>query len=351
MIGKWRKNAKWNFILLVLSLVLLLGMMAAAAIGSASITMTDVLKITGRSLPVIGEFFDTSGIPSHYGVIVKHVRLPRILLSVLVGISLSICGTAFQGMFKNPMADPFVIGISSGAALGAAVAIVGKLDQVFLGMGSISLFAFLGALGSAYLVYHLAKIQSKVPVSTLLLSGIAVGQFLTAIMSFLMVIYSSDVNKIIFWTLGSFATKGWDQVQMMAVPALLGWLLLYYFSRDLNAMLLGEESAHHLGVEVEKTKKALLLINSSIVAVAVSVSGIIGFVGLMIPHIARLLVGPDHRILIPASGLAGGMFMLFADTVARTVIAPVEIPVGIITALFGGPFFIYLLKKKKSSIL
>ncbi|WP_068553958.1 FecCD family ABC transporter permease [Thermotalea metallivorans] len=349
--GQWHKKAKWNFILLLLSLVLLLGMMAAAAIGSASITMTDVLKVTGRSLPVIGEFFDTSGIPSHHGVIVKHVRLPRILLSVLVGISLSVCGATFQGMFQNPMADPFVIGISSGAALGATIAIVGKLDQVFLGMGSISLFAFLGALGSAYLVYHLAKIQSKVPVSTLLLSGIAVGQFLTAIMSFLMVIHSSDVNKIIFWTLGSFATKGWDQVQMMVVPALLGWFLLYYFSRDLNAMLLGEESAHHLGVEVEKTKKTLLLINSSIVAVAVSVSGIIGFVGLMIPHIARLLVGPDHRILIPASGLAGGMFMLFADTVARTVIAPVEIPVGIITALFGGPFFIYLLRKKKSSIL
>jgi len=342
---------KWIFIIIGLTFVLFSFGIITITIGTANIKILDALRIVLNKVPLVSKLIDTQDIPKNYIGIVNSIRLPRILLSIFVGISLSISGTTFQGLFKNPMADPYVIGISSGAALGASVAIVTKLGETFMGLSTISLFAFAGALGATYLVYNLARIKSKVPVTTLLLAGIATGQFLTAIMSFLMVLYSNDLNKIIFWTLGSFATKGWGQVKLIVIPLILGWLLLYYFSKDLNVMLLGEETAYHLGIEIEKVKKTILLINSFIIAIVVSVSGIIGFVGLIIPHIARLFVGPDHRILIPVSGLVGGIFMLFADTLARTIISPVEIPVGIITALFGGPFFIYLLRKKKNTFV
>ncbi|WP_053954963.1 FecCD family ABC transporter permease [Inediibacterium massiliense] len=344
------KRMKWRIIWISMGIILFLLCVVATTIGVADIKVIDALKIVTHQLPGMKNMIKMKDIPKSHEIIIKSIRLPRILLSVLVGISLAISGATFQGMFKNPMADPFVIGISSGAALGATLAIVLKIDIKILGINTISLFALFGALGTTYMVYNLARIKSKIPVTTLLLSGIAVGQFLTAIMSFLMVLYSNDLEKIIFWTLGSFSTKGWEQVKVIILPVFIGWSFLYYFSKDLNVMLLGEESAKNLGVEVEKTKRILLLINSIIVAIAVSVSGIIGFVGLIIPHIVRILVGPDHRILIPVAGLGGGLFMLFADTVARTIIAPIEIPVGIITAIFGGPFFIYLLRQKKSSL-
>ncbi len=345
------QKKKWQLVFFVLSLILFFVIVITSTMGTANISVLDSLRIVIHQIPVIGKVIDVNNIPQSHIVIIESIRLPRVILSVLVGIGLSISGVSFQGMFKNPMADPFVIGISSGAALGATIGIVLKVQWSILGISGISLLAFLGALGTTFLVYNLAKIKSKVPVTTLLLAGIAVGQFLTAIMSFLMVVYSSDMNRIIFWTLGSFSTKSWLQVRIIALPVLLGWILLSFFAKDLNAILLGEESAQHLGVEVEKTKKILLGLNAFIVAMVVSVSGIIGFVGLIIPHIVRLIVGPDHRILIPTVGLVGGTFMLMADTVARTIIAPIEMPVGIITALFGGPFFILLLRKKKNSLL
>ncbi len=344
------KKTKWRVILIVLMMVLFISCIVATTLGTARVKIGDSLGIVLHQVPIIGKFVELDDVSKNHQAIVKNIRLPRIILSVLVGVSLSVSGTTFQGLFKNPMADPFVIGISSGAALGATLAIVFKLNTTIPFFNTISFFAFLGAAGATFLVYNLAKIKSKIPVTTLLLSGIAVGQFLTAIMSFLMVIFSHDLHKIIFWTLGSFATKGWAEVRLLLLPAAIGWSLLYYFAKDLNIMLLGEESAQHLGIKVERTKGIILLINSFVVAIVVAVSGIIGFVGLIIPHIARLYVGPDHRILIPVAGLTGGIFMLFVDTIARTIISPMEVPVGIITALFGGPFFIYLLRKKKSTL-
>ena len=248
------------------------------------------------------------------------------------------------------MADPYVIGISSGAALGASIAIILKINIYFLNISSISIFAFLGALLAVLLVYNIARIKNKVPVTTLLLAGVAIGQFFTAIMSFLMVIYDKDMTKIIYWTLGSLAGKGWDPIIKISLPLIFTMVIINFFARDLNIMLTGEESAQSLGVDVEKTKVYILILGTFATSMVVSVSGIIGFVGLIIPHIVRLLLGPDHRILLPASTLLGGIFMIFADTIARTIISPVEIPVGIITALFGGPFFIYLLKSKKKNI-
>lgn len=248
------------------------------------------------------------------------------------------------------MADPYVLGISSGAALGASISIIFNVNITILGFSTISIFAFIGGLVTVFIVYNIAKVRQRVPITTLLLSGVAVGQFLTAIMSFLMVIYSRDMNKIIYWTLGSLAGKGWEPLIKISIPVILSIIVMNFFSRDLNIMLTGEESAHSLGVEVEKIKLYILILGTFMTSMVVSISGIIGFVGLIIPHIVRIIVGPDHRILLPSSGLIGGIFMIFADTIARTIISPMEIPVGIITALFGGPFFIYLLRKRKRSI-
>ncbi|KPU27082.1 iron ABC transporter [Caloranaerobacter sp. TR13] len=342
-------KGKRSIVFLTLFIVLVISVCIFATIGTANISVLDTIKIVSSRLPYIGSYINVSEIPQSHFIIILKVRLPRVLLGVLVGAALSSVGAAFQGMFKNPMADPYVIGISSGAALGASIIIVSGLNIGLLKLSSISVGAFLGAIVSTFIVYFISKTKNKVPINTLLLSGIAVGQLLTAIMSFLMVIYTKDVSKIIFWTLGSFSSKGWDELIPVAIPVLLSIVILNFFSRDLNVMLMGEESAQSMGIDVERVKLIILVICAFMTAMVVSVSGIIGFVGLIIPHIVRLIIGPDHRILLPSSALVGGIFMIFADTIARTIISPTEVPVGIITAMFGGPFFLYLLLKKKKT--
>lgn len=341
-------KGKYGAVLILLSLILVASIGLFSVIGTASIRWTDVFRIIGSKTPIIGNYIDVSDILDTHQTIIWSIRLPRVLLGVLVGASLSIAGAAFQGMFKNPMADPFVIGISSGAALGASIAIILRLSISFIGVSAISIFAFVGALITVFIVYNISRIKDQVPITTLLLAGIAIGQFLTAIMSFLMVIYSNDMAKIIYWTMGSLAGKGWEPLLRISLPVIVSIVLMNFFARDLNIMLTGEESAKSLGINVEKTKRYILVLGTFMVSMVVSVSGIIGFVGLIIPHIVRIIIGPDHRVLLPASALTGAIFMIFADTIARTIISPVEIPVGIITALFGGPFFLYLLKKTKS---
>ena len=341
-------KVRYGITLGLLALSLVFFIVLFSTIGSADVKITDTFRIIASKISFLNT--DISDISKSQVSIIWNLRLPRVLLGVIVGASLSMAGAAFQGMFKNPMADPYVIGISSGAALGASIAIILKINFEILGFSTISLFAFIGALIAVTLVYNIAKVKNQVPVTTLLLSGVAIGQFFTAIMSFLMVFFNNDMNKIIYWTLGSLSGKGWDPVLTISIPVILGMLLLSLYARDLNIMLTGEESAKSLGVNVERTKIYIILIGTFITSIAVSVSGIIGFVGLIIPHIVRLIIGPDHRILLPASALMGGIFMIFADTIARTIISPIEIPVGIITAIFGGPFFIYLLRSKKKKI-
>lgn len=337
-------------IIIVLFLMLLFSIGLFSTIGTAKVNVLDTFRIIGSKIPFINKYINITDISNSYMTIIWNIRLPRVLLGALVGASLSMAGAAFQGMFKNPMADPYVIGISSGAALGAAIAIILNLSISILNISTVSIFAFIGALIAVILVYNIARTKNKVPVTTLLLAGVGIGQFFTAIMSFLMVLYDKDMNKIIYWTLGSLAGKGWDPIIKTSLPMILSMIIINFFARDLNIMLTGEESAQSLGVDVEKTKIYILILGTLTTSLAVSVSGIIGFVGLIIPHIVRLILGPDHRILLPSSALLGGVFMIFADTIARTIISPVEIPVGIITALFGGPFFIYLLKSKKKNI-
>lgn len=346
-----RKNLNksvYRITILVLLSLTILSIGIFSTIGTADVSPIDVFKIIGSKIPFLKAYIDISDISTSYNSIIWNIRLPRVLLGLLVGASLSMAGAAFQGMFKNPMADPYVIGISSGAALGASLAIILKMDINVFNIPLISLFAFIGGLLAVAIVYNIARVKNKIPVNSLLLAGVATGQFFTAIMSFLMVIYNKDMTKIVYWTLGSLSGKGWGPIISISLPLILVMFILNFFARDLNIMLTGEESAQSLGVDVEKTKLYILVLGTFITALAVSVSGIIGFVGLIIPHIIRILIGPDHRILLPASALSGGIFMMFADTIARTLISPTEIPVGIITALFGGPFFIYLLKTKKT---
>jgi iron complex transport system permease protein len=342
------KNYQKRIVFSLLISVLILLIIFAITQGSANINMANSARILFKQIPIVGRLVDVSNIPATHQTIIIKIRLPRIILAMFVGAALAVSGAAFQGMFKNSMADPYVIGISSGAALGAAIGIVSKLNVNILGLSSISIFAFVGALLSTFIVYNLARVKSRVPTTNLLLSGIAVGYFFTSIMSLLMFIFSRDLANIVFWTLGSFSARNWNHVNTVAIPITIGIAIIYFYSRDLNVMLMGEENAYGMGINVEKVKKVILITCAMMTAFAVSVTGIIGFVGLIIPHIVRIVLGPDHRVVIPAAAITGGIFLIITDTISRTVISPMEIPIGIITAILGGPFFIYLLRKKKT---
>ncbi|MDD2414361.1 MAG: iron ABC transporter permease [Eubacteriaceae bacterium] len=284
-----------------------------------------------------------------YTAIIWNVRLPRVLLGFLAGGALAVCGAGFQGIFKNPMADPYILGVSSGAALGASIGIVLHFGSSFMGMGGTAVLAFAGAFATILLVYRISRVGRRVPVATLLLSGIAVGQSLSALMSLLMIFNVSSMDQIMFWTMGSFNGTGWDQVLLVLPFVIIGCILMFTAARELDIMLLGEDTATQLGVDTERLKKKVLFTASLITAAVVSVSGIIGFVGLVVPHVVRLFTGPKHRRLMPVALVCGGAFLVLCDTIARSV-ASQEIPVGIITAAFGGPFFIYLLKKQRRGL-
>jgi len=280
-------------------------------------------------------------------VILFQIRLPRTLLAAGVGAALSMAGVAFQGLLRNPLADPYIVGASAGAALGAALSIILNIQGNLLGFSFIPIFAFLGAILTMYVIYRLSVVESKVPVETFLLAGVVVGSFMWALVSFCLTIAKEDLPRVVFWLMGSVADKEWNHLMVLLPYLLAGGILLYLFSHHLNIMTMGEEVAGHLGVDVEKVKIYIIVLASLITAAAVSVSGLIGFVGLMIPHVLRIMIGPDHRILIPASALAGAIFLVWADTAARLVVAPQEMPVGVITALMGAPFFCYLLRERK----
>jgi iron complex transport system permease protein len=282
-----------------------------------------------------------------FSTVIFEIRLPRIILSVLVGGGLAVAGALMQGLFKNPMADPFILGTSSGAALGASSVILFGFG-VSLSLYSLPILAFLGAVATSFTVYLIAKRGGKVHTQTLLLAGIAVGSFLSAIVTFLLFIQQEQFKSLFFWLLGSFSAARWEYVLVVFPIVIIAMIASLAFSRDLNIILLGEEPAHTLGVNPEQLKKIIIVLTSVIVGVCVAFTGIIGFVGLIIPHVVRIVTGPDHTVLIPASFLTGAVFLLWADTLARSIVAPSELPIGIITALCGAPFFIYLLRKKRA---
>ncbi|MEM6763598.1 MAG: iron ABC transporter permease [Bacteroidota bacterium] len=288
---------------------------------------------------------------SVHAYLLFHIRLPRIILAGLIGAGLAISGAAIQGLFRNPLADPSLIGVTSGSMLFAVFSIViGGAWMATLGLWfqtlSLSVFAFLGGLTTTYLVYALSRRGGETSIMTMLLAGIAISAFAAAI-SGLFINMSNDqqLRDITFWTLGSVSGASWPQVMIAAPIICIGSVILVSFSQAFNAILLGEKEAIYLGIEVEKVKSRVILLAALIVGVCISVSGLIGFIGLVIPHLIRLLKGTDYRYLLISSSLLGAIFMILADTIARTIIAPGELPIGILSAMVGAPFFLWILIK------
>lgn len=315
-----------------LILLLVLMLIISASLGAVKIPPGEMLDIlTGKG-------------KAPYNTILLNIRLPRVVEAAIVGTGLSVSGAFFQGLLHNPMADPYILGVSSGAALGATISMVAGL-----GIAGTHILAFMTALVTVYAVLALSKTGTRISVTTMLLAGIAVSAFLSSIISLMMLFNHEELGKIVFWMMGGLGLVSWKEVMVSAPVILVGSSIMYAFSRDMNAIILGEETAEHLGVDIEKVKKVVLFLGSLITATAVSVSGIIGFVGLIVPHITRLLVGPDNRVLVPFTAVIGAIFLVLADTLSRMVIPPTEIPVGIITAAFGGPFFLYVLNTSKTT--
>ncbi len=281
---------------------------------------------------------------SIFPVVVMDVRLPRILSAAVVGAGLAISGVVFQGILLNPLADPYTLGVSAGAAFGASLAILFNIEM--MGSYSVPLFAFVGAAVTLLFVVYLSSSSGGLSSNNLILSGIIVAAILSAGISFLKYVADEQVAVIIFWLMGSFGSKTWTDVGLTFLFILIGFLAFMFFARDMNLMSLGNRTASSLGVDTKKVTIFLLIAASLVAAICVSVSGIIGFVGLLVPHMMRLLTGPDNRRLIPMSFLAGAILLLIADTITRAVL-PSEIPIGVLTALIGGPLFCYIFRKQQ----
>ena len=287
------------------------------------------------------------GPPSVLAEIFWRLRLPRVVLGAVVGLALAVAGGSLQGLLMNPLADPYLVGVSAGAALGASVATLFHLGHLFGGAGKCLIAFGSGAL-TMLLVLWLARGRRRVQRDAFILAGVVVGSFMWALVTLSMTLAGQDLQSIVFWLMGNlYGQTDWPVVAVAGALALGGAIALYSYARDLNLLALGEEQARQLGVETERLKTGVILFSALVTAAAVSVSGIIGFVGLVVPHIARKLFGPDHRLLLPAAGLLGAAFLVWADTVARLI---AEIfPVGVLTSLLGAPFFFYLLKRRPRS--
>lgn len=334
-------SGKKIVLLFVLAGLCLLVMVFSVGTGAVHIAPAETVRVILKHWT----FQPPAGLNDTREAIIWQLRFPRIILGFLVGASLAVAGASFQGLLQNPLADPYTLGVSSGAALGATAA------MLLLPPGSAStpvhipLFGFMGGMLALFIVYRLGRVSGRLPVVTVLLAGVIISSFFSALISLAMIFAGQQLRSIYFWLAGGLALKGWPYVALIIPYFIAGMAVLLYYAGDLNLILLGEESALNSGVEVEKVKKVVLVAASLITAGAVSVSGMIGFVGLIVPHAMRIVMGPDHRLLFPAAALGGGLFLVAVDTAARTVLAPAEIPVGIVTAFLGAPFFIILLQR------
>lgn len=339
------RSTIWNKVILIA--ILLLCIVISASFGSSDLSVLDSLKIISSRIPCLGKYINISEIDKVYIKIVWEIRMPRILLAGLVGCGLSIVGATFQGLFRNPLAEPHILGISSGAAVGATIAMLSGIELGLLGFGLIGIFAFIGALLTAFIVYQLSCVGNKLPVVNILLTGTAASTLLTSIISLLMTFHHDQIEKVYLWTLGSFSSASLNKVLFLAIFNIICCGIILVFSRELDVITIGNDTAESLGVNTAFIKKILIITSSMLVASCVSVSGIIGFVGLVIPHCIRIISGPKHKELLPLSCIGGAIFMIVCDTIARNVAAPSEIPVGVITAILGTPYFIYLLQRNK----
>lgn len=329
----------------VCGLALLGAILLGVAVGAVSIPVPVVAHLLlAKLLPIAADY------PATYSTILFELRLPRVLLMAVTGAALASAGATYQGLFRNPLADPYLVGVASGAGLGATMVIAFAAPTTGVGLMAVPVGAFVGGVITVALVVFIAQVGRTTPVTTLLLSGVAVGSFATALTTFWMLRSPEGLRRAMNWLLGGYAGGGWAPVFIVLPYLLIGLFVLQLNARALNVLQLDEEQARQLGLNVERLKIILVGAATLMTAAAVAFGGLIGFVGLVAPHILRILGGPDYRRLIPLSALFGAAFLILADLVARTVFAPEELPVGIITALTGAPFFIFLLRRLKRSV-
>lgn len=340
-------DTRYRLGLAILSGMLLLAMILAAGAGAVHVPIGTIVCILVNHSGLYR--FPTTW-PKSDEVIILQIRLPRVVAAALVGAALSVAGVLFQGLFRNPMADPYVIGASGGAALGATIGIVLFTGFSLWGFGTTSLFAFVGAMATMALVYYVARVRGRTPVITLLLAGLAASVILGYAMSFLLIMSDHMQAKLPIlyaWLLGGISVTGWTQVEVIAVLITVGTGVALVMGRSLNALSLGDECAASLGIPVESHKAIVIASGSLLTAAAVSAGGLIGFVGLIVPHFLRLIFGPNHTRLLPLAALGGAAFLVTADLLSRILLPPSELPVGILTAFIGGPAFLYMLRRTK----
>jgi iron complex transport system permease protein len=339
---------RWLSALSLLSLIWIITVLICLLHGTEPITLSEAVRI------FVSRFSAGSGDPADLSkeIILLDVRLPRVLLAGLVGGTLAMVGAALQALLRNPLADPFVIGISSGTALGVVWFLLLDVNVSIWGMTASPLFGFMGGLLTLFFLYSLSRVHGRILVQTLLLGGVILNAMLSAVIMF--ITYMVDANKvmgIVYWLMGNLGSLDFKVLGAVALYAAVGTAVLFKTARGLNLLALGDETAVTLGLDAERTKRIAFFASALLIGAVVSVSGLISFVGIMIPHVLRMLIGPDHRLLLPASVLGGGIFLMAADTIARSLISPTEIPVGVITALCGGPFFLFLLWRGRTRYL
>lgn len=351
--GPWAQRSmltagRWVATMAALASASLLALIGCLQFGAEDIGFLESVHILAQVLRSGEASLESVGTA---GVILLQVRLPRVLLGFMVGGCLAAVGVGLQALLRNPLADPYVLGVSSGAALGAACAILLGIGTTVLAFSTLPLFAFAGGMLSLFIVYRVAASYGRLPVHTLLLAGIILNAIFTALIMF--ATSMMDPNRsfgMMAWLMGTLTAPDYPALAVLGVYLAVGSLILFRKAQALNLLTLGEESARSLGVEVESVKKVVFVVSALLTGAVVSVSGMIGFIGMVVPHMVRLAIGADHRLLLPASALVGGTFLMAADTVARTLLAPAEIPVGVVTALAGGPVFIYLLMYRKAGL-
>jgi len=342
---RWKGKA---YALVGLAGLLLAVIIFATTVGSVHIPFSICFQVLLSRVPFLqiapsSSTFDIAIL----NTIILDIRLPRILLAGLVGAALAVAGATYQGLFRNPLADPYLLGVASGAGLGATIAFLIPFTFSWMRFGAIPLLAFIGGMGAVAVVYSVARVDKTLQKTTLILAGVALGAFLSSITSYLMTICGEELHGIVFWLLGGLSLTKWAEIWIVLPCVVAGVIVIWLHARPLNVMQLGEEQAQQLGINVERVKLVLLGAATLITSAAVCFTGLIGFVGIIVPHTVRLIWGQDHRFLLPLSTLVGGIFLILADTLAHTLFQPTEIPVGVITAFCGAPFFLYLLRRKK----
>ena len=330
------RNSKKSWLVLIILIVLFIASLLLAAVtGAVKISIREIIEILTRGDDTVN------------ASILMDIRLPRVLLAAVIGAGLAAVGGVMQAIFKNPLVDSYTLGMSSGAALGAVISIITGFNISIMGIESTGVFAFIGAVCTLFFVYSLAYTKNRMSVNSLLLAGVAVSYFLASVISFLMMLNHDKIEHIVFWTMGSLSMATWNEFYIASIFIVPALAVLLYYTRELNILVMGEEAAHHLGINTASLKNILLITCSLIVGIVVSTGGTIAFLGLVAPHIIRLVIGSDNKRVIPYSALLGAILLLLSDTVGRVLIQPVEIPVGVMTSIMGGPFFIFLLRRQK----